>query len=173
MGLHELADDLHRDHHFGRTPKQPALKRPERSGVKQDDPSSNDDIARKAEDGSRGGEAVRHDQPFECGHRQRCPDCSKTATKTPQALLAKDPPGRTSDQDQAAADCRDEFHALLSLMELASWIALGPDSQLNAATGCEALHCATISRAQPSHWPHWVATPSSNWTSSKVMPART
>jgi hypothetical protein len=67
-------------------------------------------------------------------------------------LLTKNPPDRAGDEDQAAAECREEFHA---------------------ATGWEALHCATTSRAQPSHWPHWVATPSSNCTSSKVMPART
>lgn len=149
--LQQLADDLDGNHHFGGAPQQPALKRPECSCVKQDDATGNDDIARKAEDGRRGGEAVRHDQPFECGHHGRCPDCSKTATKTPVALLAKDPPDRTRYQDQAAAECRDEFHALLSLMELASWIALGPDSQFKAATGWEALHCATISRAQLSH----------------------
>jgi len=124
---------------------------------------------------TEGGGAKRSDtiNHSNAGTAKRCPDCSKTATKTPQALLAKDPPDRARDEDQAAAECRDEFHALLSLMELASWIALGPESQFNAATGCEALHCATISRAQPSHWPHWVATPSSNCTSSKVMPART
>lgn len=88
-------------------------------------------------------------------------------------LLTKNPPDRAGDEDQAAAECREEFHALLSVMELASWIDLGSDSRLSAATGWEALHCATTSRAQPSHWPHWVATPSSNCTSSKVMPART
>lgn len=95
--------------------------------------------------------------------------CSRTATK----LLAKDPPDRAGDKDQTAAEGREEFHALLSLMELASWIAAGPVSRWSAAIGCEALHWATTSRAQPSHWPHWVATPSSNWTSSNVMPART
>ena len=36
-----------------------------------------------------------------------------------------------------------------------------------------AAHCATMSRAQPSHCPHWVATPSSNWMSSKLIPPRT
>jgi len=41
-----------------------------------------------------------------------------------------------------------------------------------AATGEVAQHWATTSRAQPSHWPHWVATPNSNWMSSKLMPAR-
>jgi hypothetical protein len=51
------------------------------------------------------------------------------------ASLAKNPPDRTCNQDQAAAECREEFHALLSLMELASWIALGPESQFKAATG--------------------------------------
>jgi len=42
----------------------------------------------------------------------------------------------------------------------------------SAATGLLALHCATTSRAQLSHWPHWVATPSSHWISSKPIPAR-
>ena len=42
----------------------------------------------------------------------------------------------------------------------------------NAATGWLLWHWATTSRAQPSHRPHWVATPSSNWISSKPMPAR-
>jgi len=79
-------------------------------------------------------------------------------------LFMKDPPGRAQYQDQTAAKRAEEFHALLSKMDVASWIA---------ATGCEALHCATMSRAQPSHWPHWVATPSSSWISLKHMPART
>src|SRR5688500_14056844 len=64
-------------------------------------------------------------------------------------LLTKNPPDRAGDEDQAAAECREEFHALLSVMELASWIDLGSDSRLSAATGWEALHCATTSRAQP------------------------
>lgn len=100
--------------------------------MKQDDAARNDDIAREAKNRGRGGKAVRHDQPFECGHPKRCPDCSKTATAT---LFAKNPPDRACDQDQAAAECRDEFHALLSVMEVASWIALGPDSRFNAAIG--------------------------------------
>ena len=41
-----------------------------------------------------------------------------------------------------------------------------------AATGEVAQHWATTSRAVHSHWPHWVATPSSNWMSSKLIPAR-
>lgn len=41
-----------------------------------------------------------------------------------------------------------------------------------AATGEVALHWATTSRAQHSQRPHWVATPSSNWMSSKLIPAR-
>jgi hypothetical protein len=40
-----------------------------------------------------------------------------------------------------------------------------------AATGRLAQHWDTTSRAKHSHWPHWVATPSSNWMSSKSMPA--
>jgi len=108
------------------------LQRPQRGAVKQDHAAGNDDSARQAKKGGRGGKAVRHDQPFECGHYKSCPDCSKTATET---LLAKNPPDRAGDEDQAAAESRDEFHALLSLMELASWIALGADSQFKAATG--------------------------------------
>jgi len=50
-------------------------------------------------------------------------------------LLTKDPPDRACNEDQAAAECREEFHALLSEMEVASWIALVPDSRFNAATG--------------------------------------
>ncbi len=46
------------------------------------------------------------------------------------------------------------------------------ESFRSAATGLLGLHCATTSRAQPSHWPHWVATPNSHWISSKPMPAR-
>ena len=84
----------------------------------------------------------------------------------------KNPPGGAGDDDQADAEGREEFHVLLSVMALASWIELGSDSRLSAAIGWEALHCATTSRAQLSHWPHWVATPSSNWMSSKLMPAR-
>lgn len=45
-------------------------------------------------------------------------------------------------------------------------------SLCRAATGCVAWHWATTSRAQPSQQPHWVPTPSSNWISSKPMPAR-
>jgi hypothetical protein len=85
----------------------------------------------------------------------------------------KYPPSRAGDDDQADTEGREEFHVLLSVMALASWIELGSDSRLSAAIGWEALHCATTSRAQLSHWPHWVATPSSNCTSSKVIPART
>ena len=44
-------------------------------------------------------------------------------------LLAKDPPDGAGDEYQTAAEGREEFHALLSLMELASWIAVGPVSQ--------------------------------------------
>src|SRR3989344_2138096 len=87
-------------------------------------------------------------------------------------LFAKDPPGRACDEDQAACECREEFHDLLSRMELASWIVFGAASLCRAATGLDALHCATTSRAQLSQHPHWVATPSSNWISSKLMPAR-
>jgi hypothetical protein len=61
------------------------------------------------------------------------------------------------------AKAEEEFHAALSWMRLASWMA---------ATGWVALHWATTSRAQLSHCPHWVATPSSNWMSSKSIPAR-
>jgi hypothetical protein len=50
-------------------------------------------------------------------------------------LLTKDPPDRTCNENQAAAECREEFHALLSEMEVASWIALEPGSRFNAATG--------------------------------------
>lgn len=41
-----------------------------------------------------------------------------------------------------------------------------------AATGEVAQHWSTTLRAQLSHCPHWVATPSSNWMSSKLIPAR-
>ncbi len=51
-------------------------------------------------------------------------------------------------------------------------IAVSTASLCSAATGCDAWHWATTSRAQPSQQPHWVATPSSNWISSKPMPAR-
>ena len=50
-----------------------------------------------------------------------------------------------------------------SAMELANWIK---------AWGAWAWHCATTSRAHPSHWPHCVATPSSIWIWSKSNPAR-
>ena len=50
-------------------------------------------------------------------------------------LLTKNPPGRAGDDDQADAECREEFHALLSVMALASWIELGSVSRLSAATG--------------------------------------
>ena len=50
--------------------------------------------------------------------------------------------------------------------------ASSTDSLRSAATGLEAWHCATTSRAQPSQQPHWVATPNSNCISSKPMPAR-
>lgn len=40
-----------------------------------------------------------------------------------------------------------------------------------AATGAWERHCATRSRAVLSQQPHWVATPSSNWISSKLIPA--
>jgi hypothetical protein len=83
----------------------------------------------------------------------------------------KNPPDRAGDEDQTAREYREEFHALLSWMELASWMVIAPSSRCNAATGCDALHWATTSRAHPSHRPHWVATPSSNCTSSKVIPA--
>src|SRR6266568_1731679 len=64
-------------------------------------------------------------------------------------------------QDQACAGgCWPQ--ALPSLAEEASWMA---------ATGRQGLHWETTSRAAHSHWPHWVATPSSNWMSSKSMPA--
>ena len=49
------------------------------------------------------------------------------------------------------------------------WVQVPP---LREATGWVELHWATTSRAQPSQLPHWVATPSSNWISSKLMPAR-
>ena len=90
-----------------------------------------------------------------------------------QALWAQDPKSTTGNQKQANRKCdaysagRDEVnkvcHALPSESVLASWMLA--DGQL-------ALHWATTSRAQPSHCPHWVATPSSNWISSKPMPAR-
>jgi len=40
----------------------------------------------------------------------------------------KDPPSRPEYQDQAADDS-DECHARLSVMELASWMATGLESQ--------------------------------------------
>src|SRR5690349_2203127 len=130
-------------------------------------------IALRERPRTEGGGAKRSDtiNQFECGHAWNVPRLQQN--RYDYYLLTKDPPDGACDKNQAAAERREEFHALLSEMEVASWIALVPDSRFNAATGCEALHCATISRAQPSHWPHWVATPSSNWTSSKVMPART
>jgi len=78
-------------------------------------------------------------------------------------LIAQGPPGGAQDEDQDYAEAKDGFHAALSWMRLASWMA---------ATGWFALHWATTSRAQLSHCPHWVATPSSNWMSSKSIPAR-
>ena len=93
------------------------------------------------------------------------------ANRRNSKLFTKGPPGRAHGEDQAAAEgaelckegCAEEFHARLSKMALASWMA---------ATGCDALHCATMSRAQPSQRPHWVATPSSSWMSSNPKPAR-
>ena len=82
-------------------------------------------------------------------------------------LAAKDPPGRTDHEDQTDGErCKkmgDVVHGPPSSVSVAS---------VMLAVGQLALHCATTSRAQPSHRPHWVATPSSNWMSSKPMPAR-
>ena len=87
----------------------------------------------------------------------------QSSAKTGFPLLAQNPPDRADDQNQAGAECCDEFHAPPQRLAGARMLAGVPlSSRLNAATGCEALHCATTSRAQPSHWPHWVATPSSS-----------
>ena len=79
------------------------------------------------------------------------------------ALVTQDPKSAGQDKNHADAETDDDCHTALSWMRGASWMA---------ATGAVAQHCATTSRAQLSHWPHWVATPSSNWISSKPMPAR-
>jgi hypothetical protein len=73
------------------------------------------------------------------------------------------PPSRAEHEYQAATKL-DEFHEALSCARAgADWIA---------ATGQVALHWDTTSRAERSHWPHCVATPNSNWMSSKLIPAR-
>jgi hypothetical protein len=55
-------------------------------------------------------------------------------------LAAKNPPCRAGNEDQAASESPEEFHALLSWMDLASWMVLKPSSRWMAATGCDALH---------------------------------
>lgn len=87
-------------------------------------------------------------------------------------LFMQDPPDRAYDDDQTSCECVERFHAVPSWMVVAGWTAFGSVSLYRAATGCEAQHCATTSRAQSSQRPHWVATPSSNWISSKLIPAR-
>src|SRR2546426_4922230 len=86
---------------------------------------------------------------------------------TGSELAAENPPRAADHQDQADGKCCNEtcevFHGLPSWAGVAS---------LMLAVGQLALHWATTSRAQRSHWPHWVATPSSNWISSKPIPAR-
>lgn len=86
--------------------------------------------------------------------------------------LAQDPPDGTYNDDQAACECGEERHVLPSWIRGAGWAVCGAISLCTAATGWDAQHCATTSRAQSSQRPHWVATPSSNWISSKLMPAR-
>ena len=79
----------------------------------------------------------------------------------------EDPPCRADDQNQTDGERCEEggelFHGLLSR----GWLA-----GFRLAIGQMALHCATTSRAEPSHLPHCVAMPSSNWISSKPIPAR-
>ena len=55
-------------------------------------------------------------------------------------LAAEDPPEREGDQDQAAEYSGEEFHALLSVMEVASWTGRTVASLRKAATGRDALH---------------------------------
>jgi hypothetical protein len=86
------------------------------------------------------------------------------------------PPGIANNEDQASGEGPEDFQALPCVIDSQSWMtaSLGPVVSLcNAATGCDALHCATTSRAQVSHRPHCVATPSSSWMSSKPIPALT
>ena len=93
------------------------------------------------------------------------------ANKT-RKLVAKDPPGRPRHEDHAAWDGDDEIQRRLSRIQLAGRRGRTSASLRRAATGRDGLHWATTSRAHPSQHPHWVATPSSNWISAKLMPAR-
>jgi len=62
---------------------------------------------------------------------------------------------------------------VLSEVNLASWVVEDEGlSDVALLADAQLLFCATMSRAHSSQFPHWVATPSSNWISSKLMPAR-
>ena len=86
--------------------------------------------------------------------------------------VAKNPPGGYGDHDQTASQGPNQIGAWHYTAEQGPAMACAAASLCKAATGRKGWHCATTSRAQLSQHPHWVATPSSNWISSKLMPAR-
>ena len=82
-------------------------------------------------------------------------------------LAAKNPPCRANHQNEA-----DKKHGNHNARAPHDEPCAGLVSSKMLALGQVPLHWATTSRALLSHRPHWVATPSSNWMSSKPIPAR-
>ncbi len=95
------------------------------------------------------------------------PICSKNS--------APENPGKCQGHgDQGERQCQCQHHSPQAAQAQVPPCAQAQarlDSLRSAATGLPTLHCATTSRAQSSQRPHWVATPSSHWISSKPIPA--